>query len=135
LTWARRLSRDGSAGLGKIDDWFTSISSEKQLSLRPHTLCKPMAFIVMPGPVPAEGLAELAHLYDEAVSVASPDDIKVGSTTTRVRDFVNRDADFDELYLYPPILQACCRIIEQPFKLSTMHARTLRPRTPQSSFS
>src|SRR3954462_5124877 len=83
-----------------------------------------------PGPVPGASLARLAHSYDEAVSGAAPDDIKVGSTTTRVRDFVNRDAEFDELYLYPPILQACCRVIEQPFKLSTMHARTLRPRTP-----
>ena len=56
--------------------------------------------------------------------------MKLGSTTTRVRDFVNRGAEFDNLYLYPPILQACCRVIEQPFKLSTMHARTLRPQTP-----
>jgi hypothetical protein len=87
-------------------------------------------FIVIPGPVPAASLARLAHLYDEAISAAPPDDIKLGSTTTRVRDFVNRDAAFDELYLYPPILQACCCLIAQPFKLSTMHARTLRPRTP-----
>jgi hypothetical protein len=84
-------------------------------------------FIVLPGPVPEAGLAKLAHLFDEAISGAAPDDIKVGSTTTRVRDFVNRDAAFDELYLYPPMLQACCRVIEQPFKLSTMHARTVRP--------
>ncbi len=90
-------------------------------------------FIVLPGPVPAASLAELAHLYDEAVSCAAPDDIKVGSTTTRVRDFVNRDAAFDELYLYPPMLQACCRVIGQPFKLSTMHARTVRRSNPRTA--
>ena len=85
---------------------------------------------MLPGPALGASLAELAHRYDEAVSGAAPDDINVGSTTTRIRDFVNRDAAFDELYLYPPILQACCRVIEQPFKLSTLHARTLRAQTP-----
>lgn len=87
-------------------------------------------FVVIPGPVSAAKLAQLAHSYDEAVSGAAADDIKVGSTTTRVSDFVNRRAEFDDLYLYPPILQACRLIIDQPFKLSTMHARTLRPRRP-----
>jgi Phytanoyl-CoA dioxygenase (PhyH) len=81
----------------------------------------------LPGPVPAAGLAELSAAYDAAVSGAAPDDIKVGSTTTRVRDFVNRGAAFDGLYLYPPVLKACCRLIDAPFRLSTMHARTLRP--------
>ena len=115
---------------GHMDRWFTSISSEAQLSSEAARALHDDGFVVKPGPVPADDLEELAHLYDEAISRASPDDIKVGSATTRVRDFVNRDAEFDQLYVYPPILQACCRVIEQPFKLSTMHARTLRPRTP-----
>lgn len=85
---------------------------------------------VVPSPVPTAKLAELAHSYDEAVSGAIPEDVKVGSATTRVRDFVNRGAEFDDLYLYQPILQACCRVIEQSFKLSTMHARTWRRQTP-----
>jgi len=109
---------------------FASISAETQLSSEAAYALHTDGFLVMPGPVPSANLAELAHLYDEVVSAAPPDDIKVGSTTTRVSDLVNRDAGFDGLYLFPPILQACCCIIEQPFKLSTMHARTLRPRTP-----
>jgi len=113
-----------------MDNWFASISAETQLSTGAAYALRTDGFVVIPGPVPAASLAELANLYDEAISDAPPDDIKLGSTTTRVRDFVNREAAFDELYLYPPILQACCRLIEQPFKLSTMHARTLRPRTP-----
>jgi len=113
-----------------MDNWFASIAAETQLSSEAAYALHTDGFVVIPGPVPVASLAELANLYDEAISAAPPDDIKLGSTTTRVRDFVNRDAAFDELYLYPPILQACCRIIEQPFKLSTMHARTLRPRTP-----
>jgi hypothetical protein len=111
------------------DKWFESISSETQLSSEAAYALRTDGFVVMPGPVHAARLADLAHLYDEVVSEALPDDIKIGSTTTRVRDFVNRDAEFDKLFLYPPILQACCCVIEQPFKLSTMHARTLRPRT------
>jgi hypothetical protein len=113
-----------------MDDWFPSISAETQLSSDAIDTLRNDGFIVVPGPVPTAKLAELAHCYDAAVSGAIPEDIRVGSTTTRVRDFVNRGAEFDELYLYPPILQACCRIIEQPFKLSTMHARTLRPQAP-----
>ena len=113
-----------------MDTWFASISAETKLSSEAACALDTDGFIVLPGPALGTSPAELAHLYDEAVSRAAPDDIKVGSTTTRVRDFVNRDAAFDELYLYPPMLQACCRVIEQPFKLSTVHARTLRARTP-----
>ena len=113
-----------------MDSWFASISAETQLSSEAAYALQTDGFIVIPGPVPAARLAKLADLYDEAVAGALPDDMKVGSTTTRIRDFVNRDPEFDELYLHPPLLQASCLVIEQPFKLSTMHARTLRPRTP-----
>ena len=87
-------------------------------------------FIVVPGPVPADGLARLAAAYDAAVDRAAPDDVSVGSSTTRVNDFVNRGPEFDGLYLHLPLLKACCRIVNQPFKLSTMHARTLRSGLP-----
>jgi hypothetical protein len=113
-----------------MDNWFASISAETELSSEAAYALRTDGFVVLPGPALGAAPAESARLYDEAVSGAAPDDIKLGSTTTRVRDFVNRHAKFDELYLYPPMLQACCRVIEQPFKLSTVHARTLRPRTP-----
>ena len=87
-------------------------------------------FTVIPGPVPSEDLARLSAAYDAAMTGAAPDDVKVGSSTTRVRDFVNRGPEFDGLYLSPPLLKACCRIINAPFRLSTMHARTLRPELP-----
>jgi len=47
-----------------------------------------------------------------------------------VWDFVNRAPDFDGLYVYTPILQACCRVIGAPFHLSTMHARAVNPGAP-----
>lgn len=57
-------------------------------------------------------------------------DLRVGSTSTRVSDFVNRGKEFDGLYIFPPLLDACCRVIGRPFKLSSLQARTLRPHTP-----
>ena len=58
---------------------------------------------------------------------AASADVSIGSSTTRVHDFVNRSPEFDGLYVYKPVLEACCRIIGQPFKLSTMLGRTVRP--------
>jgi hypothetical protein len=113
-----------------MDSWFASILAETQLAPEAAYRLQTDGFVVMPGPLPVARLAGLAQRYDEAVSGASSEDVKVGSTTTRVRDFVNRHAEFDGIYLYPPILQACCRTIELPFKLSTLHARTLKSRTP-----
>ena len=115
-----------------MDDWFSSISAETRLRASAIYDLRKDGFVVIPGPVPTAKLAELAHSYDRAVSQAPPDDIAAGSTTIRVSDFVNSSSDFDDLYLDPPILQACCRVIEQPFKLSTMLARTLKPQTMHS---
>jgi ectoine hydroxylase-related dioxygenase (phytanoyl-CoA dioxygenase family) len=87
-------------------------------------------FVVIPGPLSSDRLARLAAAYDSAVASASSEDRRIGSTTTRVQDFVNRGSEFDELYVYQPVLEACCRVIEQPFRLSSMMARTVRPRSP-----
>ena len=87
-------------------------------------------FVVAPGPLAREQMASLSDAYDAAVTSAAPDDVRVGSSTTRVSDFVNRGPAFDGLYVFAPLLEACERVIAQPFKLSTMHARTLRPHQP-----
>lgn len=89
-----------------------------------------IGFVVILGPIAPDRLAQLSAAYDSAVTSASSEDLAVGSTTTRVHDLVNRGSEFDELYVYQPVLEACCRIIEQPFKLSAMLARTVRPRSP-----
>ena len=73
-------------------------------------------------------MERLVDAYTAAMASATGDDIRVGSTSTRVSDFVNRGAEFDDLYVFPPLLEACCRVIGRPFKLSSLHARTLRPR-------
>jgi hypothetical protein len=60
-------------------------------------------FVVLPGPFPVEQLGAVADAYDAEVSAAVGDDVRVGSTSTRVVDFVNRGPLFDPLYVYPPL--------------------------------
>ena len=88
-----------------------------------------VGFVVIPGPVAPDRLAQLAAAYDAAVDGAAAEDISVSSSNTRVHDLVNRGPEFDGLYVYEPVLEACCRVIGQPFRLSTMLARTVRPYT------
>jgi ectoine hydroxylase-related dioxygenase (phytanoyl-CoA dioxygenase family) len=112
-----------------MQDWFNIIGSGCELPASAIQDLQDVGFVVIAGPMTQDRLAQLAAAYDSAVASASPNDVKIGSTTTRVRDFVNRSSEFDELYVYQPVLEACCRIIGQPFRLSTMHARTVRPRS------
>lgn len=110
-----------------MDDWFSIIDARCKLSASAVQDLREVGFVVIPGPVAPGRLAQFAEAYDSAVACAASDDVSIGSSTTRVNDFVNRGPEFDELYIYAPILEACCHIIGQPFKLSTMHARTVRP--------
>lgn len=87
-------------------------------------------FVVLPGLVPPNRVGSLAHAYAAAVSSASTADVRIGTTSTRVSDFVNRGEEFDAIYLFPPLLEACCQIIGGSFKLSSFVARTLRPGAP-----
>jgi ectoine hydroxylase-related dioxygenase (phytanoyl-CoA dioxygenase family) len=85
-------------------------------------------FTVVPEELSAEDLASVAAAYDAVMESAAPEDIRVGRSTTRVSGLVNGGPEFDALYLHPLVLNACSRIFNEPFKLSTMHARTLRPK-------
>lgn len=113
-----------------MDDWFGMNGRGDELSSDAAGELREKGFVVVHGPLAGAGLVRLAAAYDAAVASADPGDVKVGSTTTRVSDFVNRGAEFDELYLYRPVLEACRQVIGRPFKLSTLHARTLRPHMP-----
>jgi hypothetical protein len=113
-----------------MDDWFDRIASASELTIGTAQELHDVGFIVIQGPVASANLARLATAYDASVSGADPTDVSIGSTTTRVHDFVNRGPDFDGLYVYRPILGACCSVIGQPFKLSTMLARTVNPHSP-----
>jgi ectoine hydroxylase-related dioxygenase (phytanoyl-CoA dioxygenase family) len=113
-----------------MDDWFSVIAAGCELPASVVRELEDVGFVVVPGPMAPRPLSRLAAVYDAAVSAADPADIGSGRTTTRVWDFVNRAPDFDGLYVYQPILEACCRVIGAPFHLSTMHARAVNPGAP-----
>lgn len=113
-----------------MSDWFSALAAGRELPSGAASELQERGFVVLPGPVPAGRMKRLADAYDTAVASATGDDIRIGSTTTRVTDFVNRGAEFDALYVFPPLLEACCRVIGRPFKLSSLLARTLRSHEP-----
>jgi len=86
-------------------------------------------FVVIQGPPTPGGIEQLSTAYDRAVAAADPVDIRV-SSSTRVTDFVDRGPEFDCIYVFSPLLAACCSIIGRPFKLSGTRARTLEPGAP-----
>jgi hypothetical protein len=111
-------------------DWFETLSEIHELPPIAAAALRDQGFAVIDGPVPSSRIRSFAQTYDAAVNAATGDDVRVGSTTTRVSDFVNRGAAFDDIYLYPCLLEACRLVIGGPFKLSSLLARTLRPHQP-----
>ena len=112
-----------------MDHWFRDIAAGFDLPEEiARQLCE-AGYVVMEGAVAPAKRAQLSEAYDAAVRSAHPDDVGI-STSTRIHDFVNRGPAFDELYLYGPLLAACCRVISRPFKLSTLLARTIEPGAP-----
>jgi hypothetical protein len=114
----------------RMVDWFSTLAAGSELAIDSSSELQERGFVVIPGPVPPERMELLTDAYTAAVASATGDDIRIGSTSTRVNDFVNRGAAFDDVYVFPPLLDACCRVIGRPFKLSSLLARTLRPRSP-----
>jgi hypothetical protein len=114
----------------RVSDWFSMLTAGSELPIGAASELQERGFVVLPGAVPSDRMQRLVDAYDAAVASASGDDVRVGSASTRVTDFVNRGAEFDDLYVFPPLLEACCRVIGQPFKLSSLHARTLRAGSP-----
>lgn len=108
-------------------DWFSRLAAGNELPAAAVAELRETGFVVLPGPAWPNRVAVLSDAYDAAMASATGDDIKIGSSTTRVNDFVNRGCEFDDLYVFPPLLEACCRVIGRPFKLSSLLARTLRP--------
>jgi ectoine hydroxylase-related dioxygenase (phytanoyl-CoA dioxygenase family) len=113
-----------------MDDVFNMIAAGNALGSAEAQDLHERGFVVLPGPMSAGSMERVSTAYDSIVASASADDVHTGSTSTRVTDFVNRGEEFDALYVFPPLLEACCLVIGRDFKLSSTHARTLRPHTP-----
>jgi hypothetical protein len=108
---------------------YQAIAAQSQLPANVAAQLRDAGFVVIPGPAIPGGIEQLSEAYENAVATADPADVRVASST-RVTDFVNRGSEFDQIYVFPPLLAACCLIIGQPFKLSGTRARTLEPGAP-----
>jgi hypothetical protein len=113
-----------------VDSYFSDILLYRTLPLTVVRQLLAAGFVVIPGPFSPPRFPELLSAYDEAMNSGASPDFKVGSTTTRIGDLVNRGPVFDDVYTYPPLLEACRHVIREPFKLSSLLGRTLRPGTP-----
>ncbi|MEP6571736.1 MAG: phytanoyl-CoA dioxygenase family protein [Gemmatimonadota bacterium] len=108
-----------------MDEWFTKFYERRTLPAPAAEELMERGYVVLPGPIPAESIPKLQSSYDAAVASAAEADVGRGRASIRVNDFVNRGPEFDLIYAWPPALEACVRVIERPFRLSAMHARTL----------
>jgi phytanoyl-CoA dioxygenase PhyH len=116
-----------------MDRWFDTLAEARILTIDERRELVDNGFVVVSGPVRSNDLPDVSEAYDAAVAAADPADIHVGRTTTRVTDFVNRDPLCDSLYLQPAALDGACTLIGRPFRLSTMHARTVRPHAAEQT--
>jgi len=112
-----------------MDEWFNKIRAGCQLPETATDQLRIDGFTIIRGPVAPERLHRFTAAYDAAMASGDHADLKIASTTTRLYDFVNQSPDFDDIYIYPPLLEACSHVIGQPFKLSSTLGRTLRPHT------
>ena len=110
-------------------DWFQAIGSDCVMPPEAAYRYSESGFVVMPGPYMGSTINPIATAYDRALLTANSDDVAVGSTSMRLHDLVNRGAEFDSLYLYGPLLAGCHRAISRPFRLSSMLARTVLPKS------
>src|SRR3954468_3646321 len=109
-----------------MDEWVATLGARAALPIDAADELAERGFVVLPGPIPAEEMPRLQSAYDSAAESAAAEDVGLGRASTRVTDFVNRGAAFDDVYTWPPALDACRRVIGRPFRLSAMHARTVR---------
>lgn len=87
-------------------------------------------FTIIPGPLCGDRFDQLAVAYDEVMASASGPDFKVAGTTSRMSDLLSHNSVFDDVFLYPPLLEASNHLIGEPYKLSSFLARTLRAESP-----
>jgi len=109
-----------------VDDQFQQIRSGSILPSQSVRQLVESGFVVVPGPLSGDPFNELTAAYDEVMAVAAGPDFRIASTTNRMSDLLTHASVFDDVYLYPLLLEACSHIIGEPFKLSSFLARTLR---------
>jgi hypothetical protein len=69
-------------------DWFSALAAGDALSAQATSDLQERGFTVVHGPTPADFMSRLVAAYDTAVASATGEDVRHGTTTTRVSDFV-----------------------------------------------
>src|SRR5262245_56272089 len=111
MAWTHRMNLyECQVGL-LMDSWFAEIAAGSALPADATRELVETGFIILPGAVPDEQLRKVAQAYDSAVEGAAAGDFRIGSTTTRAHGLVESDGSFDDLYIYRPVLEACCRLL------------------------
>lgn len=67
-----------------MSDWFTSLAARHALPAHAAAELDARGFVVLPNMVAPERLERLIAAYAEAVTSATGDDIRIGSTSTKV---------------------------------------------------
>src|SRR4030095_12174532 len=100
-------------------DWHRIIASDSHLSPDAARQMRDIGFVVLAGPVIPGGCEQLTRAYDRAVATADSSDVHTGRTgaSTRINNFVNRGPEFDNIYIYPPLLAACSQVIGGTFNI------------------
>src|SRR5688572_19192321 len=81
---------------------------------------------IIHGPYPSSELSHLSSAFDAGLAGADLADIRV-SSSTRAWDIVSRTPEFERVYTFPPLLQACRIVLGDEFKLSATCFRALNP--------
>src|SRR5579862_4395168 len=90
-----------------VDNQFQHICSGSTLPRQSVRQLVESGFVVVPGPLSADPFKELTAAYDKVMAAASGPDFRIASTTTRMSDLLTYASVFDDVYLYPPLLEAC----------------------------
>jgi hypothetical protein len=106
--------------------WFSELAASRELPDAAASALDTQGFAVLPGLLSAEETRHLVDAYDAAFASASGDDVRIGSTSTKVNGILTRGRAFEELFVLPRLLDACCRVIGGPFKLSSFIGRSVR---------
>jgi hypothetical protein len=83
-------------------------------------------FAIIDGPYSQAELGHLSRDFDIAMASADPADVRI-SSSTRAWDIVSRTPEFERIYTYPPLLEACGIIVGEGFKLSATCFRSVNP--------
>jgi len=113
-----------------VDARFQEIRSKNVLLSETIAKLMDSGFVTIPGPYSSMRLQGLTADYDDVMASSPGPDFKVGGTTDRLSGLLNYSSLFDDLFLFPPLLEASAHVVGEPFKLSSLLARTLRPGTP-----